>query len=59
MNPVIAGSTGALAVDALIVADAVHPAWDYEDPGGVRWWTEPRAGLAASPIHLPTQWRPR
>ena len=34
LNPVIAGSTVALAVDALIVADAVHPAWDYEDPGG-------------------------
>ena len=25
----------ALAVDALIVADTVHPAWDYEDPGGI------------------------
>jgi hypothetical protein len=34
LNPVIAGSTDALAVDALIVTDAVHPAWDYEDPGG-------------------------
>ena len=22
------------AVDALIVADAIDPAWDYEDPGG-------------------------
>jgi acyl-CoA synthetase (NDP forming) len=34
LNPVIAGSTVALAVDALVVADTVHPAWDYEDPGG-------------------------
>jgi hypothetical protein len=34
LNPVLAGSTAALAVDALIVADPVHPAWDYEDPGG-------------------------
>ena len=38
LNPVIAGSTAALAVDALIVIDPVHPAWDYEDPGGA---TEP------------------
>lgn len=34
LNPVIASSTAALAVDALIVTDPVHPAWDYEDPGG-------------------------
>ena len=26
--------TGVLAVDALIVADPVDPAWDFEDPGG-------------------------
>jgi acetate---CoA ligase (ADP-forming) len=34
LNPVIAGATAAIAVDALIVTDPVHPAWDYEDPGG-------------------------
>jgi acyl-CoA synthetase (NDP forming) len=34
LNPVIASPTGALAVDALIVADPEHPDWDYEDPGG-------------------------
>jgi acyl-CoA synthetase (NDP forming) len=34
LNPVIAGSTDAIAVDALIVADPEDPAWDYEDPGG-------------------------
>ncbi|HYK95882.1 MAG TPA: acetate--CoA ligase family protein [Candidatus Dormibacteraeota bacterium] len=34
LNPVIATSTAAVAVDALIVTDPVHPAWDYEDPGG-------------------------
>jgi acetate---CoA ligase (ADP-forming) len=33
LNPVIVGRD-AVAVDALIVADTVHPAWDYEDPGG-------------------------
>jgi acetyl-CoA synthetase len=33
-NPVIAGRSGAVAVDALIVTEAVHPDWDYEDPGG-------------------------
>ena len=34
INPVIASSTGAIAVDALIVADVRAPDWDYEDPGG-------------------------
>ncbi len=34
LNPVIVGRSGALAVDALIVADASDPAWDFEDPGG-------------------------
>ncbi|HJP89261.1 MAG TPA: acetate--CoA ligase family protein [Candidatus Limnocylindrales bacterium] len=34
INPVMASSTGAFAVDALIVADVAHPDWDYEDPGG-------------------------
>lgn len=34
INPVMASSTGALAVDALIVADVEQPDWDYEDPGG-------------------------
>ena len=34
LNPVIAGPDGALAVDALIVADPSHPDWDFEDPGG-------------------------
>jgi acyl-CoA synthetase (NDP forming) len=34
LNPVIAGPTGALAVDALIVADPEDPDWDFEDPGG-------------------------
>lgn len=34
LNPVIASSTGALAVDALIVADVRQPDWDFEDPGG-------------------------
>ena len=33
-NPVIAGRGGAVAVDALIVADATDPDWDFEDPGG-------------------------
>jgi acyl-CoA synthetase (NDP forming) len=33
-NPVIAGRSGAVAVDALIVTDVLDPAWDYEDPGG-------------------------
>jgi acyl-CoA synthetase (NDP forming) len=38
LNPVIAAHAphGAVAVDALIVADPVHPDWDYEDPGGAR-----------------------
>ena len=39
INPVMASSTGAFAVDALIVADVSRPDWDYEDPGG----TSPRA----------------
>lgn len=49
LNPVVASRSGALAVDALIVADPaiaepaiadpalaepMNPAWDYEDPGG-------------------------
>jgi len=34
INPVMASSTGALAVDALIVADVRDPDWDFEDPGG-------------------------
>jgi len=34
INPVIASSTGALAVDALIVTDVQQPDWDYEDPSG-------------------------
>jgi hypothetical protein len=34
LNPVIAGPTGALAVDALIVTDPEDPDWDFEDPGG-------------------------
>jgi acyl-CoA synthetase (NDP forming) len=34
LNPVIAGPTEAIAVDALIVADPIDPAWDFEDPGG-------------------------
>jgi acetate---CoA ligase (ADP-forming) len=36
LNPVLAAVAphGALAVDALIVADPVDPAWDFEDPGG-------------------------
>jgi hypothetical protein len=34
INPVMASSTGALAVDALIVADVRQPDWDFEDPGG-------------------------
>ncbi len=39
LNPVVASRSGAIAVDALIVADPigahpVNPAWDYEDPGG-------------------------
>ncbi|HUG29020.1 MAG TPA: acetate--CoA ligase family protein [Candidatus Limnocylindria bacterium] len=34
LNPVIVGHTDAIAVDALIVADPVDPAWDFEDPGG-------------------------
>ena len=34
INPVMASSTGAFAVDALIVADVRDPDWDYEDPGG-------------------------
>jgi acyl-CoA synthetase (NDP forming) len=34
LNPVVATRSGAVAVDALIVADPVHPAWDFEDPGG-------------------------
>ncbi len=37
LNPVIAGPTDAIAVDALIVTDLVDPvavAWDFEDPGG-------------------------
>ena len=34
LNPVIAGPDGALAVDALIVADPSEPDWDFEDPGG-------------------------
>ena len=34
LNPVIAGSRGALAVDALIVTDVRAPDWDFEDPGG-------------------------
>jgi acyl-CoA synthetase (NDP forming) len=34
LNPVITGPAEALAVDALIVANPVGPAWDYEDPGG-------------------------
>ena len=35
LNPVIAGKE-AVAVDALIVADAEDPDWDFEDPGGGR-----------------------
>jgi len=34
LNPVIAGPSGALAVDALIVADPEGPDRDFEDPGG-------------------------
>jgi acetate---CoA ligase (ADP-forming) len=34
LNPVVATRSGAVAVDALIVADPVDPAWDFEDPGG-------------------------
>jgi hypothetical protein len=34
VNPVIAGPAEAVAVDALIVTDAINPAWDFEDPGG-------------------------
>jgi acyl-CoA synthetase (NDP forming) len=34
LNPVIAGSTEAIVVDALIVIDPVQPDWDFEDPGG-------------------------
>lgn len=37
LNPVVASRSGAVAVDALIVADPVdpvEPAWDFEDPGG-------------------------
>ena len=34
LNPVIAGPSGALAVDALIVANPEGPDWDFEDPGG-------------------------
>lgn len=34
LNPVIAGSTEAIAVDALIVIDPIQPDWDFEDPGG-------------------------
>ena len=34
LNPVVATRAGAVAVDALIVADPVDPAWDFEDPGG-------------------------
>jgi acetate---CoA ligase (ADP-forming) len=34
LNPVVASRSGAVAVDALIVADPVDPAWDFEDPGG-------------------------
>jgi acyl-CoA synthetase (NDP forming) len=36
LNPVVVSSTGALAVDALIVADPEDPDWDFEDPGGGR-----------------------
>jgi acyl-CoA synthetase (NDP forming) len=37
LNPVVATRSGAVAVDALIVADQgdpTDPAWDFEDPGG-------------------------
>jgi acetate---CoA ligase (ADP-forming) len=36
LNPVIAAAApnGAVAVDALIVADPEDPDWDFEDPGG-------------------------
>jgi acetate---CoA ligase (ADP-forming) len=40
LNPVVAGTTEVVAVDALIVADPLdptvplHPDWDFEDPGG-------------------------
>ena len=41
LNPVVASRSGAVAVDALIVADPalsepIDPAWDFEDPGGGR-----------------------
>jgi acetyltransferase len=34
LNPVIVGPAGAVAVDALIVAEGRDPDWDFEDPGG-------------------------
>jgi acyl-CoA synthetase (NDP forming) len=34
LNPVVASRSGAVAVDALIVSDAIDPDWDFEDPGG-------------------------
>lgn len=34
INPVIAGPTSAVAVDALILVDVRQPDWDFEDPGG-------------------------
>src|SRR5437773_11746179 len=43
LNPVIVSRTGALAVDALIVADPEDPDWDFEDPGGAAGASSRRA----------------
>src|SRR6185503_16888478 len=50
INPVMASSARAVAVDALIVTDPIDPIdpdWDFEDPGGTPNHLSRRAQCAA------------